>query len=140
LYLKEKIQKGKKEHKKSSICLKKSMPTRVQLTAFPSSPMEETACPRGRIPLTALSPNAVEEPVQTRPGGYKLGGAVNLILWFVIVAVIAWIILWIWKPVIVQQMVNGQPTGTPDGGKTLIGAIIIALIVVIIIWLVSACR
>jgi hypothetical protein len=77
----------------------------------------------------------------TQQQGYALGGGFgNLLLWFIIIAVIAWFILWAWRPVAVQRIgPNGQPTGEVDAGKVLIGSIIIALIIVIIIWLIRAC-
>jgi len=94
-----------------------------------------------RTPLSSLSPTPTPTPISPVSGNYRLSGIGNLILWFIIIAVIVWIILWIWKSPVVQVTgPNGQPTGVPDGGKTLLGAIIIALIIVIIIWLIQACR
>lgn len=67
---------------------------------------------------------------------YKLQGNSHLLLWFIIIAVIAWILLWIWKPTALQNVgPNGVPTGEPNGWKVLIAAIIIALIIVLLIWL-----
>lgn len=65
------------------------------------------------------------------------GNVLGLILWFVIIAVIAGIILALWKPTIVQKdNVNGNPTGELDTSKVVVGALIISLIIVIIIYLV----
>jgi heme/copper-type cytochrome/quinol oxidase subunit 2 len=87
----------------------------------------------------------VPPPVSDRdyvPGrNYKLHGNSHLLLWFIIIAVIAWILLWIWKPAALQNTgANGVPTGEPNGWKTLLAAIIIALIIVLLIWLFRANR
>lgn len=72
---------------------------------------------------------------------YNLGwGIGNLILWFIIIAVIVWFILWALRPVAVQRLTPaGEPTGEVDAGKVLIASIIVALIIVVIIWLIKAC-
>jgi heme/copper-type cytochrome/quinol oxidase subunit 2 len=87
----------------------------------------------------------VPPPVMEReyPEGYnyKLHGNSHLLLWFIIIAVIAWILLWIWKPTALQNVgPNGAPTGEPNGWKVLLAAIIIALIIVLLIWLFKAAR
>lgn len=73
--------------------------------------------------------------------GYSLGsGLGNLLLWFIVIAVIVWFILWALKPRAVQRLSpNGDATGEVDTGKVLIGAIVIALIIVVILWLFRAC-
>lgn len=72
---------------------------------------------------------------------YRLQGNSHLLLWFVIIALIAWILLWVWKPTALQNTgPNGAPTGEANGWKTLLAAIIIALIIVLIIWLFRANR
>jgi len=64
----------------------------------------------------------------------------TLILWFIIITVVAWIILWSWKPEIVQKTDSqGQPTGEPDGAKVLIGAVIIGVLAIIVIYLLWYC-
>ena len=64
----------------------------------------------------------------------------TLILWFIIITVVAWIILWSWKPEIVQSTDSqGQPTGEPDGAKVLVGAVIIGILAIIIIYLLWYC-
>ena len=68
--------------------------------------------------------------------GYALGGVANLVLWFIIIAVIAWFILWLTKPAAVQTRTpDGTLTGQVDAGKVLVAAIVIALIIVVLIWL-----
>lgn len=73
--------------------------------------------------------------------GYALGGGIgNLILWFLVIAVIVWFILWAWKPKAVQRLTpSGEPTGEVDPGRVLVASIIIALIIVVIIWLIKSC-
>ena len=64
----------------------------------------------------------------------------TLVLWFIIFAVAGWIILWSWKPDIVQTTDSqGNPTGEPDGAKVLIGAVIFGLLAVIVIYLLWYC-
>ena len=64
----------------------------------------------------------------------------TLILWFIIITVVAWIVLWSWKPEIVQKTDSqGQPTGEPDGAKVLIGSIVIGLLLIIVIYLLWYC-
>lgn len=73
----------------------------------------------------------------TTGSSFNVGGSCGMfILWFVIIAVIAWLILYAIKPSVVQK-VNAQNvhTGEPDPLKVLVGAILIAIIIVIIIWL-----
>lgn len=70
---------------------------------------------------------------------YGKGGSwfLNLVIWFIIIAVIIWFILVSTKPTWVQKYdENGVATGEVDQGKALLWAVIIALIVVVIIWLV----
>ena len=70
---------------------------------------------------------------------YSLGGIGNILLWFIILAVIIWFILWTVKPKMVQKLTpNGDPTNTVDPGKVLIASIVIALIIMVIIWLVKS--
>ena len=70
--------------------------------------------------------------------GYSLGGGfLNLLLWFIIIAVIVWFILWALKPAFVQKRnSSGELTGQVDSAKVLWISIIIALIIVVIIWLI----
>lgn len=64
----------------------------------------------------------------------------TLVLWFIIIAVIAWIVLWSWSPKIVQKTDSqGKATGEPDGSKVLVGAVIVGLLAVIIIYLLWYC-
>jgi len=56
------------------------------------------------------------------------------LVWFLIIAVVAWIILFSLQPDFVRK-----PDGTLDAGKTLLWAVIIGLIGIFIIWLVKRC-
>lgn len=95
-------------------------------------------------PLATLACNdtyEVKDSCDTGCGtNYNLGAGIgNLILWFIIIAVIVWFILWSLRPAWVQTTgADGQLTGQVDAGKVLIASIIIALILVIIIWLIKA--
>ena len=91
-------------------------------------------------PLSTLVPSP--EAVMVAPGAYKvIDGSPQMqawnwgafILWFIIIAVIVWLILYSLKP---GWVLN--PDGTVNGGKVLVSAIIIALIIIFIIWLIKA--
>lgn len=101
-------------------------------------------------PLTNLAPGcsviATEQPKVVVPvtaaaatvgfGGINIG---SLLLWFFIVAVIAWFILYTMKPEAIQKRnAAGVATGEVDWGRLLIASIIIALVVVLFIWLIRA--
>ncbi len=63
----------------------------------------------------------------------------NLLLWFFIIAVIAWFLLYTIKPDAVQKRnAAGIVTGEVDWGRLLIASIIIALVVILFIWLIRA--
>ena len=72
-------------------------------------------------------------------GSYGRGGHwfLNLVIWFIIIAVIVWFILVSTKPTWVQKRDDdGVTTGEVDQGRALLWAVIIALIIVVVIWLV----
>jgi hypothetical protein len=87
-------------------------------------------------PLSALAATPVDN------NGYNMKkGWGTYVLWFIIIAVIAWFILYSLRPTWVQQETNGSPNGQVDAGKVLLWAIVIALIVVLLVWLIrSSCR
>lgn len=75
-----------------------------------------------------------ENKMKKKPNGNLLG----LILWFIIIAVIAGIILAVWNPTIVQKTdLNGNPTGELDSCRVVIAALIISLILTILIYLIK---
>jgi len=73
--------------------------------------------------------------------GAKRGRSLlTIILWFIIISIIAWIVLWSWKPTFVQQVDSqGNATGEPDGAKVLIASIIIGVLGIILIYLLWFC-
>lgn len=73
---------------------------------------------------------------------YYMGkGASNLLIWFVVLALIFWAVLYFFKPKVVQKVgLDGRPTGVSDVGKSLLGGLLIALLIVLIIWLFRACK
>ena len=72
--------------------------------------------------------------------GYGYGGYFAwAILWFIILAVIIWLLLVASRPTWVQRIdANGRPTGEVDNGKAVLWAIVIAFIICIIIWILWA--
>lgn len=85
-------------------------------------------------PITNLEPR--KTVVVTRdPVGYSLtGGLGAAIFWFIIIAVITYLILYSTNPNFVRNS-----SGEPDPGKILLASVIIALIIVVIIWLIKSC-
>jgi hypothetical protein len=76
------------------------------------------------------------EPV-CEPRGYSVfnWGWCNLLLWFVVIAIIAFIIIWAVKPSwALNKDANGECTEELNGGKVLIAALLIALVIVLIIY------
>lgn len=72
-------------------------------------------------------------------GSYGRGGNwfLNLVIWFIVIAVIVWFILVSTKPTWVQKNDdNGVTTGEVDQGKAILWAVIIALIITAVIWIV----
>lgn len=92
------------------------------------------------MPCKPVESLACDQDV-TAHTGYAFGGGIaNLLLWFIIIAVIFWFILWTLRPRAVQRLTpTGEPTGEVDAVKVLVGSIIIALIIVVILWLIRAC-
>lgn len=87
-------------------------------------------------PLGSLGVN--QPPVTYAPvtygGGYMDGFGFYLV-WFLIIAVVAWIVLFSLKPDFVRKA-----DGELDAGKVLLWAVIIGLIGIFIIWLVKKCN
>src|SRR4029077_17240023 len=78
-------------------------------------------------------------------GGYGIGGAGALIIWFIVIFVIAWLILYAIKPRWLLRDHDGNNTSTNgwdncqvDTGRIVVAAILIALIIVILIFLLGA--
>lgn len=63
------------------------------------------------------------------------GGAVSLIVWFVVIFFITLLILWLLKPTFVlQRTIDGVLTSSIDWGRTIFISLIIALIIVVIVY------
>lgn len=86
-----------------------------------------------------IKPEYVDTKQYVNDNNKQKGNLLSLILWFIIIAVIAGIILALWNPTVVQKNdLNGEPTGELDACKVIIGALIISLIIVIIIYLIRS--
>src|SRR5579884_3710067 len=81
-------------------------------------------------PLSTLSQNSLNDAVLVTDRK-PWGGLGSFIFWFVIIAVIAWLVLYSVKPAWVLR----PGTTEVDSGKVLWISILIALVIVIIIWL-----
>lgn len=57
------------------------------------------------------------------------------VIWFLVAAVLTWIILYATKPAFVRVRVDGSLTDQLDTAKVLITSIIVGLIVLILVWL-----
>lgn len=69
--------------------------------------------------------------------GYALcDGLGAAIFWFIIIAVVAYLILFSTNPNFVRK---GDGSGAADPGKVLLASIVIALIIVVILWLIKSC-
>lgn len=67
------------------------------------------------------------------------GSFLSYVIWFIVIAIIVWVILVATRPTWVQKYTpEGQPTGIIDQGKAITWAVVIALIIVIIIWIIRA--
>lgn len=65
----------------------------------------------------------------------------QFLLWFIVLAIIAFIILWLVNPTGLQKRdLVGLPNGQQDPGRILVAAIVISLIIVLILWLLKAAR
>ncbi|SPN79354.1 Transmembrane domain-containing protein [Brazilian cedratvirus IHUMI] len=93
-------------------------------------------------PLSSLaqeSPEVSTYEVTTKKNVFSGGSFVSYIVWFIIIAIIVWVILIATKPTWVQKYNElGQPTGEVDQARAITWAVIIAIILVIIIWIIRA--
>lgn len=82
-------------------------------------------------PLTDLRPVMVD----VQPTYYSLCGGIGAgIFWFIVVAVILYLILYSTKPSLLRNS-----SGDADPAKVLIASLFIALLVVIILWILRTC-
>lgn len=91
-------------------------------------------------PLSSLAQESPDVATYNAPSKMFGGGSfVSYIIWFVIIAIVIWLILWATKPAFVQKLdVLGKPNGEIDQAKAIIAAIVISLIIVAIIWLIRS--
>ena len=106
---------------------------------LPLSSLAQTSCATDKCAPKAKSCEEPCPPAQHHQhkgyGGYFAWA----ILWFIILAVIVWLILLAAKPTWVQNTDSqGRPTGDVNNGKAVLWAVIIAFIICIIIWLLKA--
>lgn len=103
-----------------------------------------------RLPLSSLAPGTsyVVEPTVSVPAGttvlVKPSNCINsfgpILTWFIIVAIIAWLIFLATKPAALQvKDLAGNPTGVLDQGKALGAALIIGIIIAFLVWLFKRC-
>ena len=87
-----------------------------------------------RQSIRSLSPPEHEYIVES---SYSLNRSGHYFLLFVVLAVILWIIFYVWKPTFFQKTgPAGNPTGEANGGKILLWALGVSLILTLIIWLI----
>ena len=131
--------------KKNYIQLKTlRMSKQVPLSSLAQSPKADCHKPEPECPPQECDPchdaytkTSNTQSTQTN-GGYG-GYFAWAILWFIILAVIIWLILAAAKPTWVQKVdEKGQPTGELDNGKACLWAVIIAFIICVIIWILKA--
>lgn len=69
-------------------------------------------------------------------GESQKGGILFYLIVFLVVAIIAYIVLYSWNPEMLQKIENDAVSGKVDTVKVLIISVIVALVVDIIVWLV----
>jgi uncharacterized integral membrane protein len=86
---------------------------------------------------TVRSPTKISEEYRPEEYLYKRKGMWNLAIWFVIIAIIIYLLLLAFKPVFVQQVdpTTRQPNGTVDQVKAILTAIVASAIIVLLIYL-----
>lgn len=61
---------------------------------------------------------------------------INLLVWFLVSAILAYVVLYSWNPTQLQKVdLAGKPTGVSDPTKTILASAGIGLIVLLIVWL-----
>lgn len=108
---------------------------------YVSSSVCGTSCGTIKQPLSTLAQECPDVTTTTKKStkGFSGGSFLSYIVFFIIIAIIVWIILIATKPTWVQKYNElGQPTGEVDQGKAITWAIVIAIVLVIIIWIIRA--
>jgi hypothetical protein len=63
---------------------------------------------------------------------------VNLLVWFLVVAILSYVILYSWNPEMLQTKdIAGKPSGNSDMTKTVLASVVIGLIVVVVVYFVK---
>ena len=84
--------------------------------------------------ISSLSPRASRKGSPTA----SKSKWINLLVWFLVTAILAYVILYSWNPVYLQKKdVMGKPTGVSDPVSTIIASVVIGLIVLLIVWFVQ---
>jgi len=59
--------------------------------------------------------------------------------WFVLGALIAFVILYLLKPSVVRQKVNGEVTASLDTTRLIVASLVVGLVVAVVAWLLRGC-
>jgi hypothetical protein len=117
---------------------------KTTLTASKSRPLSSLA-PSGSVTKTSIqvpadSPLAKKLSSYAAFGDQKQGAGWGMaVLSFIIIALIVYFILYLWKPTWLQKTDANGPTGQIDVGKTIIASVIITLIILLIVWIIRGC-
>lgn len=91
--------------------------------------------------IPAVVCNPVNVAPMAKPMYYSTSGWGNFLLWFIIIAVIAFVILWLINPAGLQQRgFDGQPNGNRDAGKIIIASLVLSAIFIILLWLLRSIK
>jgi len=89
-----------------------------------------------KVPCDPCDPCESHEMDHYHDHGYGYSSIGWAVLWFIIIAVIVWLIIFSLKPAWALD-----EEGNVDTGKVLLASIVISLIIVIIVWIIwAACR
>jgi len=65
----------------------------------------------------------------------------TMLIWFIVVAIVVWLILFAFNPEFIQERDNnGNPTGNIDYGQLLLWTAVISLVITFIIWIILKLR
>jgi large-conductance mechanosensitive channel len=74
-------------------------------------------------------------PVGSSDEAHYGGNFVTALVWFVIIAVIVWLLIAAIKPEwAVKKDNNGDPTDEVNHGRAMFAALLVALVVVVVVW------
>lgn len=83
--------------------------------------------------LKSLSPKGSKKAQQV--ADRKGADWVNLLVWFLVVSILAYVILYTWNPTWLQKAdASGKPTGVSDPTTTIITSVVIGLIIAAILY------